>query len=545
MAKLPRAIDENLHFLCAEIDGQLIGLKSYFKQPDAAAAQKVILRAGYSSNLAVKVNNISAQTLARKKVSQDTQNLMQNVSMVAQNLDMISRLTRRSLAHAEDVARKEYLRSEAYVKVISQVRNSVKQVHPALARADSKSAVHIGQTRDKLNDLYDRVFRTLTTDMRKAKHSDDLAHSLLVANEIRRMGDGLQAISEAILSVNIGQPVQFERYFTLKSMLQDNVRDDDPVEVAPLAETRSGSAISSVKSQDAAGKPVNAVFKDGELSKVREERQGVKSWHSVYPGLAPKILSYEKRGQSAALLIEHLPGYTFEQLVLNENDTLLAEAQSVLAKTLRDVWSRTRMDEPADMSSMRQLLKRLPEVYRVHPEFRTAPQRLGGLKLDGFADLVRAAEKREANLHAPFSVHIHGDFNLDNVIYDPAERKIRFIDLHRSRYMDYVQDVSVFMISNYRLQIQDIPVRRRLAAVACDIHSIAAKFARTQKDKTFEYRLALGLARSFASSTRFVFDKSHARRMFIRARFLMEQALNCPPGREARFKLPMRELFFD
>ncbi len=544
MVKLPRTIDENLHFLCAEIDGQLAGLQGYFKDPGHTEAQKVLLRAGYSYNLAAKVNNASMQGLSRKKVSYERQNLLRNVQLVARNLDLVSRLARRSLTHAENVERKEYLRPEAHAKIVTHVRASLKLIQPALARADSKTAVRIGQTRDKLEDLYDRVFRALTADMRKSKHTADLANSLLVANEMRRMGDALQSMSEAILSVNIGQPVQFERYFTLKSLLPDT-KDEDKPELEPLAETRSGSAISSVRSRDPSGEAVNAVFKDGELRKVREERAGVKSWHSIYPGLAPKILSYEKRGQSAALLIEHLPGYTFEQLVLSERGGLLAEAQKKLAKTLRDVWASTRMDEPAEISSMRQLEGRLPEVYRVHPEFRTAPQRLGGLQLAGFDDLVRLAAAREARLAAPFSVHIHGDFNLDNVIYDPAEKKIHFIDLHRSRYMDYVQDVSVFMISNYRLQVQDIPVRRRLAGVACDVHMVASKFARSQNDKTYEYRLALGLARSFASSTRFVFDKSHARRMFIRARFLMETALSCPEGREARFKLPIRELFFD
>lgn len=540
MAKLPRAIDENLHFLCAEIDGQLAGVQAYFKDPGPAAAQKVLLRAGYSYNLAAKVANASTQGLSRKKLSHEAQNLLRNVELLARNLDLISRLARRSLTHAEDIERKDYLRPDAYAKVIAQVRASLKLLQPALNRADSKSAVRIGQTREKLDDLYDRMFRALTADMRKSKHTADLANSLLAANEVRRMGDALQAISEAILSVNIGQSVQFERYFTLKSLLPDT-KDDDPLELEPLAETRSGSAISSVRSAEG----VNAVFKDGELRKVREERAGVKSWHSIYPGLAPKILSYEKRGDSAALLIEHLPGYTFEQLVLNESDALLAEAQKELAKTLRDVWRSTRTEDPADMASMHQLRRRLPEVYRVHPEFRAAPQRLGGVQLGGFDDLVRACEDREARLSAPFSVHIHGDFNLDNVIYDPNEKKIHFIDLHRSRYMDYVQDVSVFMVSNYRLQIQDIPVRRRLAQVAGDVHGVAAKFARVQKDKTFEYRLALGLARSFASSTRFVFDKSHARRMFIRSRFLMEQALSCPEGAEARFKMPIRELFID
>jgi aminoglycoside phosphotransferase (APT) family kinase protein len=544
MAKLPRTIEENLYFLCVEIDGQLLGLQDYFRCPGQAAAQKVLLRAGHSYNLASKVSNASTRKLTAKKVNHETQNLLRNVELVARNLDLISRLARRSLSHAEDVARKEYLRPDAYAKVITQVRTGLKLVQPALSRSDSKSAVRIGQTRDKLEDLYDRVFRALTADMRKSKHTADLANSLLVANEMRRIGDALQSISEAILSVNIGQPVQFERYFTLKSLLPD-AKEDDPPELEPLAETRSGSAISSVRSRDASGEAVNAVFKGGELSKVQNERAGVKSWHSIYPGLAPKILSYEKRGQSAALLIEHLPGYTFEQLVLNENDGLLADAQRTLARTLNDVWRSTRMEEPAEMSSMLQLSRRLPEVYRVHPEFKVKPQKLGTLQLTGFDDLVHAAASREAQLEASFSVHIHGDFNLDNVIYDPSERRVHFIDLHRSRYLDYVQDVSVFMVSNYRLQIQDIPVRRRLAKVACDLQAVASKFARSQKDKTYEYRLALGLARSFATSTRFVFDKSHARRMFNRARFLMELALSCPEGSEARFKLPTRELFFD
>ncbi|MEP4699672.1 MAG: PhoU domain-containing protein, partial [Parasphingorhabdus sp.] len=347
MSKLPRAIDENLHFLCAEIDGQLSGVQAYFQDPGEAMAQKVTLRAGYSYNLAAKIQNTSLQGLSRRKVSHTTQLLLRNVDLIARNLDLVSRVARRSLAHAQDVGDPETLRADAYPKVIKSVRSSLKQIQPALARADSRGAVRIGQSRDKLDDLYDRVFRDLTADMRVSKRTGDLANSLLVANEIRRMGDALQAISEAILSVNVGQSVQFERYFTMKSLIPDQ-KDNTP-NFAPLAETRSGSAISSVRSKDASGETVNAVFKDGELSKVKDERAGVKSWHSIYPGLAPKILSYEKTGQSAALLIEHLPGHTFEQLVLNESDELLADAQKQLSKTLRDVWRSTRMDEPAEI----------------------------------------------------------------------------------------------------------------------------------------------------------------------------------------------------
>ena len=77
------------------------------------------------------------------------------------------------------------------------------------------------------------------------------------------------------------------------------------------------------------------------------------------------------------------------------------------------------------------------------------------------------------------------------------------------------------------------------------MHGMAQKFARRQKDTTFEYRLALGLARSFASSTRFVVDEDHARRMLLRARYILETALAVPEGREARFKLPVKDLFND
>ena len=542
MADLPRAIQENLHFLCAELDGQLSTLQDYFLCPETVTAQKVMLRAGYADNLRARVHRASQKGLSSRKIGQSQRLHLQNMDMVARNLELLSRLARRSLSHAEQVRRKALLRPEAYPKAIKRVRGGVSEVLDAIAARDSRKAVAIGQIKARLDEHYDQMFRTYTRDMRGSKHTEDLANSLLTANEIRRMGEALQGVSEAILSVNIGQSVQFERYFTLRSILSGNDVLNDAVEMEPLAETRSGGAISSVRSRDG---DVDAIFKDGALDKVREERAGVKSWHSIYPGLAPRILSYERRGRSAALLIEHLSGQTFEQILLGESDARLAEAQKVLAKTLRDIWKRTKTDEPADMASMRQLSGRLQSVRRVHPEFAAAPVRIGALSQPAFDALVEQAALREKALRAPFSVHIHGDFNLDNVIYDPVEDKIRFVDLHRSRYMDYVQDVSVFMVSNYRLQIQDGPVRERITRVAVDFHAMAAKFARTQRDSSFEFRLALGLARSFVTSTRFVYDKAHARRMFLRGRFLLEQVVACPEGKENRFKLPVKELFGD
>lgn len=543
--KLPEAVDENLSFLLAELDGQLTRLIGYFDAPRIETAEALIQRAGYSHNLSGRVRKASLAAMMRGKRGQAQELQLQSVDTIARNLDLISRLGRRAVQHAVRIEQVKLLRSDAYVGPLRQVRKALARLRNALNSRDSKLAVEIGKERAAISVFHDRLFRTYTRDMASTKHTEDLAHALLTLNEVQRMGEALEAISAALLSINIGQVVQFERYFTLRSVLDGVAGDDEKVTLMPLADTRSGSGISSVSTRDRKGKAVSAVFKDGDRRKVKEERVGVKSWNSVYPGLAPEILSYEKHGESAALLIEHLEGETFEDIVLGGSEAELEQAQKALHKTVRDIWRQTLTDEPAEMRAMEQLGKRMADVYRLHPRFDRGTQRLNGLRLDDFDNLITAAAKREAAMAAPFSVYIHGDFNLDNVIYDPAAEKIRFIDLHRSRYMDYVQDVSVFMVSNYRLQVVDSETRSRIARVAVDMHDMAAKFARRQKDPGFEFRLALGLARSFASSTRFVLDRDHARRMMQRARYILESALAVPEGKESRLKLPIRMLFSD
>ncbi|MBW4982784.1 aminoglycoside phosphotransferase family protein [Mameliella sp. CS4] len=540
----PDPIAENMSFLLAELDGQLTRLIAYFDNPRTEIALQLVQRAGYSHNLSVRVRKACLAGMMRGKTSGATQLRLQGIDTIARNLDLISRLGRRAVEQAERVDRQKLLRAETYGPPLKRVRKTVARINEALEARDSKLAVQIGQARTEMGAFHDQLFRTYTRDMQGAKHTEDLAYGLLCLNEVTRMGEALQTISEAILSINIGQSVQFERYFTLRSVLAGVARDEE-ISLQPLAETRSGSAISSVNLRGAKGETVAAVFKDGDRRKVKEERVGVKSWNSVYPGLAPEILSYEKSGKSAALLIEHLEGETFEDIVLGATDEALAEAQKALHKTVRDIWRQTLTDEPAEMRAMEQLAKRMPDVHRLHSRFVRGRQEVNGVTVAGFDDLVAAAAEREARIPAPFSVYIHGDFNLDNVIYDAVGRKIRFIDLHRSRYMDYVQDVSVFMVSNYRLQVLDAGTRARISAVATEMHAMAAKFARRQKDPTFEYRLALGLARSFASSTRFVVDEKHARRMLLRARYILETALAVPEGKEARFKLPIKEVFSD
>jgi hypothetical protein len=109
--------------------------------------------------------------------------------------------------------------------------------------------------------------------------------------------------------------------------------------------------------------------------------------------------------------------------------------------------------------------------------------------------------------------------------------------------MDYVQDVSVFMVSNYRLQVLDPVIRRRIASVICNFYRIAAAFARNNNDSTFELRLAYGLMRSLATSTRFILDRDLARGMFLRARYLLQQIVRLDPEDYENYRVPVEEIF--
>ena len=542
--RLPKGIIDNLRFLCVEIDSQLGYLESFLASPSAALARRIVDRGGYADNLKMGIHNSCLEHIACSKDDGADTLLLRSVESVATHLDRIAELCRECVKQIEGVSQPGHLEADVYVPMLARVRQGVDLIEPAVREHDTSLALKIGQIEGKLGRDYRAVLRHYTDALKQQKHTEDLVRALFVGHSIEQMGDALLAIGESIVSANLGQRVNMERYHSLrKSVARLDQADVSDLQIETIAETRSGAAISGIGTANGGDGGYVAVFKDGQKRKLKEERQRVKGWHEIYPGLAPKILDYRKRGQSASLLIEHLPGLTMERILLHEGPELLEEALEHLGSTLRSVWHETRTETPISADFMGQLGTRLRDVYKIHPEFQHGGRQICDLEVASFEQVIASAQSAEADFPAPFSVYIHGDFNLDNIIYDPVEQRINFIDLHRSRYMDYVQDVSVFMVSNYRLQILDAAQRRRIMRLATDFYRLARKYAAEVDDSGFHFRLALGLARSFVTSTRFILDKSLARRMFLRARFLIEQVVAADPRKIDRFRVPVKEIF--
>jgi Ser/Thr protein kinase RdoA (MazF antagonist) len=150
----------------------------------------------------------------------------------------------------------------------------------------------------------------------------------------------------------------------------------------------------------------------------------------------------------------------------------------------------------------------------------------------------------EQDLAAPFTVRIHGDFNLSNIMREEGGA-FRFLDLYRSRTSDYAQDLSVMILSLLRLPKAGAAARARLARGARLVWDFAQGFAAENQDQTLAARLSLGLARSYLTSARFEARRPSAARFIGYGRRLLETLL--AHGRSGRpwpeFRLDPRVLY--
>jgi len=557
---IPGNISENLRFLISEVTLQISSLQIYLKKPSDHGARHILDRSGYTYNLKNRIQTECANILSKNKQIRLFGEKLKVLELVASDLEQIAKLCRNCVELVEQsrVDEKKYvcLFYKQYHAMLEHINEQISRIEVSIYNNNTKLALKIGTTEKRFNKLNKKLQKKFVKKLKDKKQTKILMCSLSILNNLTQMGSVLLTVSETILSSNLGQSISTERYYSLKNSIEQwwDVALKD-VEVKTIAETRSGSGISglntnksssenSKNSKNSKNIAYDAIFKDGKKQKLKEEKQSVESWHEIFPGLAPKIIDYKKQGDSAAILIEHLPGLTYEQILLHESKTLLANAQIHLRKTLKKIWKQTYSKNKIPGGYITQLQKRLDSVYALHPEFQQLDSSICGYKIPAFSNLLEKAKTYEKKYaQPPFSVYIHGDFNVDNIIYDPKEDKINFIDLHRSQYMDYVQDISVFMVSHYRLQALAPSLRKHILRTASEFYQFSYKYALKMNDSNFNLRLALALARSFLTSTRFILDKTLSERMYLRARYLIELVLRHKGRNPEKFKLIINDIF--
>ncbi len=531
------SIEANLRFLIVEVRKQLDRTGVYLRDPSERLLQSVLARDDYIDNLK---SFIQKRCFALSPDESWTIDFLKTAEVVAVNLERIADFCESIIAQVGYLEEPEALRELDLQAFLELVVEGMALIEQALFARDVKTALKICRTESKLDRLYSQVFRRILEDLENTDQSQSLVTLLFISHYFERMGDSLLNIGEAIASACLGKAVKIEQLQALADVDPSEPLKD--VTLKGFGETRSGCLIARVSSPArAADDRAPAVFKEGRSEKLLEEKEGIERWNRLVPGLAPRVFSFRSDGDSGAILYEYLPGRTFEAILLSARQQELEVALTSIVETLNQIWRKTRVDAPQQSGFLEQLARRLPDVYAVHSEYAAPATALCGLAVPAFAELVEQGQVLEERLQAPFSVLGHGDFNIDNVILD-RDGGVRFIDLHRARLTDFAQDVSVFLVSNLRLQVFDARVKRRVHWTVQQFHKLAREFAQEAGDTQFDGRLAFGLVRSLVTSTRFVLDEQLAGSMFLRGRYLLERLLACDPAKLGSFEIPQEIL---
>ncbi|PRQ05756.1 hypothetical protein ENSA5_00760 [Enhygromyxa salina] len=529
-ANATAGLRENFKFLALEVTKLIEDTQRMLASPREEVMTKIVARDDYVDNLKSMIENKCFRLLTNEDLNEGTIDLIRAINVATNNLERIADFGVNivgQLGYLDDLDTLHRFEAEPFFE---SILSTLGVVEPALFRRDMSLALAICRSELEIDELYSAVFRRIMDDLRSGDSPEDLVTTLFIYRYLERAGDALLNIGEAAIFASVGEKLKVSEFQALEETLASASPDLDldldlaDVDYQGIWETRSGSRIGMVHSRESGKRSV--VFKEGRTKKVFEEKLALERWEQLEPGLPPKVFAYQENGDKASLLLEYLQGDTFQRIMLDSDGRACTNAYMMVVETIGRVWDRTLEPTHCKPNFMRQVASRLPDVFKVHPEFRGAPARIGELDIPSFDALLTEARSLDAELVAPFRVLIHGDLNTDNVIVNLPQRKVHMIDLHRSRLFDYLQDVSVFIVSNFRLKIFEPGPRRRLDQVTREFYAFAREFALAHDDAGFDARLALGLARSLLTSTRFEMDPTFSRTMMLRARYLIERLLS-------------------
>jgi phosphate uptake regulator len=526
--QVPEVLAENLWFLILEVRAQLERTRTYLASPTQAHMDAVRSRDDYIDHLRNVIRRkCYEEAAATGDPGSASLEELRAVDVISDNLERIADFCESVIKHVKRQGEGWHTSARDFDPFLAEVVSGLSRVEAAIFERNVQLALAICKAEEELDQLYNKLYERVVADLGGDEAARRHISTILIARYFERMGDSLLNIGEAALSANLGERIKIEGFRSLEGALQETNGDASISDVAleMVAETQSGTRIDSVWTSTATDAERLGIFKEGRRDKLLEEKEGIERWSQILPGVVPRVYAFHERGDQSAILLEYLPGRTLEDIVLRSDTDDLTSALVALGTMLQALWGQTLQPGTTPAGFVRQLAKRLPAVYAVHPRFRGLGGTIGSLDVPTYDELVDRAAHLDAHLQAPFAVLGHGDFNVDNILYEASSRRLRIVDLHRSCMMDYVQDVSVFLLSNYRLQVFEAPVRRRINQVILWMWGVAREFASKSCDPTFEARLALGLARSFATSARFVLDPEVASDMFLRSRYLLETLL--------------------
>ncbi len=545
-------IDENFKFIVKDVDAQARTARSFITAPDADLYRKIASRDDYIDNLKTIIENkCFARINADKDLDIRQINKIRAIQVICVNLERIADFIVNIVRQMGFLDDQNFIHRYAWAESFDVIQESLALIPGAFRKENMSKALTICKAENDLDRLYKESFDRIMVELGAGRDIQNLITVLFIFRYFERIGDSILNIGEAIIFSIIGERIKIEQFDALQRTLSKSGFGESVAEIdfQAIWGTRSGCRIGRVgRPDDEGGRSrdrQSSIYKEGDLQKIRREKANAERWKSLFPGLVADVFGFhedEEEGKGA-MLVEFLQGCTLDEVVLSGEEEFMRNALFVLEQTLRHVWTETLRPGPFATGYIAQLRARLDGVLQMHPEFRREPQAFGSKASPSTEELLCDCAAAEKELAAPFTVFVHGDFNINNIVYNHETQQARFIDLYRSKDYDYIQDAATFMVSNFRMPIFTAAQRARIDLTIELFHGFVDGFAQERDDKTWQARLALALARGFYTSTRFELHYKFAREMYNRSTFLLEK-LSAFRGQDwETFRLPPNILY--
>ncbi|KHK03633.1 PhoU domain-containing protein [Desulfovibrio sp. TomC] len=525
--RILEGIEENFRFMVLEVSKQVGSALTVVESPDPEQIKRIESRDDYIDNLKSVIENacwgrIHGSTDRNKR----TLDLVRAANIININLERIADYAVNVVNQVQYLTDPKFIRRYNYRAPFVDVDKALGLVFSALTRQDVKLALRICRAEFSLDDHFKTAFDAILADLRRGESPENAISSFNIFRYLERMGDALLNIGEAVIFAALGEKLKIHQYQALQDTLE--LGEETPIPAGDFHSiwgTRSGCRIGRVQEEHGA-RSKGVLFKEGNAAKLAKEKENIERWERLSPGLAPSIQAFQTEGDSASMLLEYLGGCNVQQIVLTSDRDIIENACFLITQTVGGLWEQTLVRRPVAGEAVAQLRARLDDVLRLHPAFADEAKTIGNQSVPALTDLLTAAEAAEKTLAAPFAVFLHGDFNLNNLVYDHTAQRIHYIDLNRSRDGDYAHDTAVFLASNFRLPFFDQAVRSQLELVMHRFLEFARGFAAEQGDTTFEARLTFALARALATSARFEVKRPFAQELFHRGVYLLTRVVD-------------------
>ncbi len=516
---------DNLRFLVDQTLNQLHQADSLLEEFSEKKIDTITSNEDYIDNLKVTIENECFSVIHNRSLDRRDIDKIRSINVIGTNVERIADYVVNIADQTRYLINFSFLRQFDHGVFVEKIESGLTTVIEVLKTDDLSKALDICKVEYEIDLAYKTYFDRLMEMFQTAEHHEDLITAIFIFRYFERIGDSILNIGEALIFAILGDRIKIRHFEALEQNIANPEFGGDISRITtdPILGSRSGCRISKIKKNEGPDSKEQGIFKEGSREKIHSEYENILKWRSVSEGLPPKVYGYLEKDDKASMLVECLPGRTFDQVLIDEESRTFEHALKLFIETVFSSWTSTISNNPQPAGYAAQLENRIESVENIHPYFFRDKMEIGDKVIHSTRNLVKTMVEKEADLQPPFSVLIHGDFNLNNVIYNDFGDKMHYIDLYRSRMSDWVQDASVCLVSAFRIPILKGYIRERINFFIHTMYHRFTRFARENGDNSFEARLAFALARSFFTSTRFTYNKKFAKEMFNRSEYLMDK----------------------